>query len=233
MVVFYHKKGKITTNFLINNEKEYQKTNKDKINFYTNNIILYNKYKDNNNIYLRTPRIINNNNYINANLLTNDIGIIFSNKTNNIISDIYSNVTNIYTVEYLHSLGINKVGISPELTLEEINNLYKNYINTFNQKPNIEIFIYGYLELMLLKHCILKENINKDKICTICNNNTKYYLEDRNKEKYNIKPTKCGNIIYHYKKINHLNNIQNTKGMNYYISLINIYNYNELANILK
>ena len=215
-----------TLNILTNKEEEYKELNKYKVNFYTENLILYKKYKDNKNVYLRLPRIINNNiNFKNENLLINDIGTItnLSNK-NNIISDIYRNVTNIYTINYLHELGVKKVGLSPELNINEIKNLYNNFIKTFNYIPNIEIFVYGYLELMLLKHCILKENINKNKQCNICTNKNNYYILDRNNKKYKIKSTKCGNIIMSNKLINNIKGIKNIKGINYYISLKDIEN---------
>ena len=68
--------------------------------------------------------------------------------------------------------------------------MYNNYKIIFNYEPNIEIFTYGYLELMITKHCLLKENINKNTACNICNNKNDYYIEDRNKEKYKVKGTK-------------------------------------------
>ena len=233
----FYKNNLETTNeisVLIDNENDYKILNQNNITFYTENIILYKKYKENNNIYLKTPRIIKDSyKYENDKVLTNDIGIIYNNKTNTIISDIYSNVTNIYTLEYLHELGVKKIGISPELTKEEVYDLYNNFINKFKYIPNIEVFTYGYIELMLLKHCILKENINKNTSCITCNNNKKYYLEDRNKEYYKITPTKCGNIIKNCKLTNNLENINKIKGINLYISLIDIEDKTNIINYIK
>ena len=75
---------------------------------------------------------------------------------------------------------------------------------TFNEIPNLEVFAYGKLELMILKHCILNNNFNKEEKCNTCKRDNKYYLEDRNKEKYQIITQNCKNIILHYKTINRL-----------------------------
>lgn len=209
---------------LIEREEDYLLLNKkENIVFYTSNLKLYKKYKDNN-IYLRLPRVIDNfNEYNNEKLLLNDIGSINKYCSNNIIfSDIYANVMNIYTVKYLTELGVKKIGISPELTNEEIENLYETYLNIFNETPNIEVFAFGKLELMITKHCILKNNINKSIVCHICKDSTKYYLKDRNKEKYRIITNNCNNIILNYKNINNIKSIKNSSIPNIYISLIDI-----------
>ena len=106
-----------TLNILTNKEEDIIGINEN-INIYTENIDIYEKY---NNIYYRLPRVIN---YFKAynkeKLLTNDIGSINKYINNNeMITDIYSNVTNIYTLYYLHELGIKKVSISPELSFNE------------------------------------------------------------------------------------------------------------------
>jgi len=232
----YNKLNIETTNQLSiysNNEKDYILLNKKNIIFYTENNDLYNKYQ---NIYFRLPRVINNfSNYKDEQLLTNDIGSIKKYiKNNNLITDIYSNVTNIYTLAYLLEMGIKKVALSPELTIEECYKLYNNFIHNFNYIPNIEIFIYGRVELMIIKHCILKNNINKNSICNICkNNNNNYELLDRNNKKYPIITRNCNNIILNCSITDYLDKIVKKEGINYSISLNKINDKNKINKFIK
>ena len=182
---------------------------------------------------MRVSRVTNNTiNYKNENLLVNDIGSIYKyNNNNKLFVDIYANVTNRYTVKFYTDLGINKIGISPELNPEEIKELIKNYENTFKAKPNIEIFTYGKIELMILKHCILNSNINENNKCSICKNKKNYFLKDRNNKKYQIITQNCKNVLLHYKILNKFNEYQNYEITNFYVSLIGI-DTNE-KNIIK
>ena len=132
-----YKKSNITeTNsisILIDTEQDYLDLNKINLNFYTENKVLYEKYKNNKNIYFRLKRVINNfEEYKNEKLLINDIGAINKYKDNNEINaDIYSNVTNCYSAKFLSELGVKRIGVSPELSIEEANNLYETYIQTY------------------------------------------------------------------------------------------------------
>ena len=211
---------------LIDNEEDYDNFNSNNIEFYTDDRNLYSKYKNNGNIFLRLPRVTTNiKDYNNENLLVNDIGSVYKYiKNNKLVIDIYSNVTNSYTLKFYKDIGVEKIGISPELTLEEAEKLLMNYQQTFNEDANIEVFIFGKLELMILKHCIINKNINKNPICKACKNSKKYYLEDRNKEKYQIITKDCKNILLHYQTINKLKEIRSYDIHNYYISLIGIDN---------
>ena len=225
-VTFKKNNNNITHNIsiLIETEEDYLSFNNKNIEFYTEDENLYNKYKNNKNIFLRLPRVINNfKEYNNDLLITSDLGSINKYVDKNIIySDIYSNVTNIYTAKYLSEMGVKKIGLSPELTTEEINKLYKNYIDTFNEIPNFEMIVYGKIELMLLKHCILNKNLSSSSNCNICKEKDKYYLEDRNKEKYRILQKNCKTTILNYKILNKLNDINDTKISNLYVSLIDL-----------
>ena len=235
-IIFKKCKESITNKIgiLIDKEEDYiYFKNYNNIDLYTENKQLYKKYKNNNNIYLRLPRVtLNIEEFNNENLLSNDIGSVYKYAQNNKVNlDIYSNVTNCYTIKFYRDLGVEKVGVSPELTIEETKELYTNYQQLFDEKPNIEAFIFGKLELMILKHCVINENLNSNNSCNICKNNKKYYLKDRNKEKYQILTKNCKNILLHYKTINKLTAYKNSKITNYYISLIGINNREK--NIIK
>ena len=235
-IIFKKCKESITNKIgiLIDKEEDYiYFKNYNNIDLYTENKQLYKKYKNNNNIYLRLPRVtLNIEEFNNENLLSNDIGSVYKYAQNNKVNlDIYSNVTNCYTIKFYRDLGVEKVGISPELTVEEIKELYTNYQQLFNEIPNIEVFVFGKLELMILKHCVIIENLNLNNSCNICKSNKKYYLKDRNKEKYQIITNNCKNILLHYKTINKLDAYRSSKITNYYISLIGINNREK--NIIK
>lgn len=223
-----YKKSNITeTNsisILIDNEQDYLDLNKFNANFYTENKEIYEKYKNNKNIYFRLKRVINNfEEYKNEKLLINDIGAINKYKDNNEINaDIYSNVTNCYSAKFLSELGVKRIGVSPELSIEEANNLYETYIKVFNETPNLEIQIYGKIELMLLKHCVIKTNKNKEHKCSMNCKKNNYYLEDRNNKKYKLITNNCYTKLLNYKAVNYLNKINNLEIKNYYISLIDI-----------
>lgn len=220
-----------TINVLIDNENDYnQLKDLPKIKFYTSNINLYSKYK--NNMFLRLNRVQNKEvNYKNENLLITDIGSIYHYKNNNYVnSDLYTNVTNIFTIHYLTKIGVKNIGISPELNFEETIKLYNNFINYFNYKPNINIFIYGKIELMLMKHCIINYNLNHNVACNACKHVEKYKIEDRNGQKYTIEPNMYGNVILSNKIINNFDRIKMIGGLNYYISLIDI---NEKQKIIE
>ena len=77
------------------------------------------------------------------------------------IADYSLNVTNIYTLYYLHKLGIQNVCLSVELTDSEIINMIKNYNKKFKENANVELLTYGRVENMLIKGNILGIEENK------------------------------------------------------------------------
>ncbi len=219
-------------NVLIDKEEDY--SFKQSVNYYTEDINIYEKYKTNKNIYFRLPRVVKGNiSYKNDNIILSDIGTLYKNSNNNMIIDIYGNVTNIYTLAYLYELGAKKVGISPEFSTKESYKLYNNFRNKFGITPNIDIFIYGKIELMILKHCIINSNLNDSYKCSICMNNKKYYLKDRNDKLYRIKTNKCLNTILNYKISDNIDEIKKIEGLNYYISLMDIEDKNIIKKFIK
>ena len=85
------------------------------------------------------------------------------------ISSVYANVTNSYTVRLLESLGINKIGLSIELSRENIVDLVKSYKSRFGCTPNLEVMVYGYYQMLYMKHCFInKECGYKNLHCNKC-----------------------------------------------------------------
>lgn len=95
------------------------------------------------------------------------------------ISGVYKNVFNAYAVHYMHKNGVETVGLSVELSKEEIINLVENYKNLFGKNPNLLMMVYGHYEVMLMKHCLINKFNNYHRLnCKECINN-QYYLKDK------------------------------------------------------
>ena len=82
-------------------------------------------------------------------------------------------------------------------------------MNYYHKKVNAEVIVYSTVELMITKYCPLNLLVNKDKSCTVCMNGNKYYLKDRNDEKYRLLHDPSHHIthIMHHKplvKIDHI-----------------------------
>ena len=215
------KDDKLTISVLVRNEEQLKYAIKNRIDYiYTENYSLYKKYIGSN-IYYKTPRVTTNiNDYKDENLLVTELGGIskFS-KNNNVNSDYFLNVVNSYNVRELKKLGANRITLSPEINMESIELL--------NDKSNIDLYIYGRIELMITKYCPMNMIINKDnKSCSLCIKNN-YYLKDK---EYNRYPLLTRNHIIHildcvnYNKLDLLE-----KYMNYgiYSFRIDLYNENE------
>lgn len=67
-------------------------------------------------------------------------------------TSIYMNTTNALGVNILENLGANSIGLSLEMSIDQIEKLVKNYKNLFNRNPNLEVMVYGRYELMMLKY---------------------------------------------------------------------------------
>lgn len=222
-------------NFLVRNEEQLKTLLTKNVNIYTEDYLLYKKYK-NNNIYYKTPRV--NNNYINLsneNILCSELGAINKYKdNNNIISDIYLNIKNINSINLLIKNNVNKIGLSTELEEKDIEIIMNEYKKS-NKTPNLEILIYGKIELMIMKYCPINKLLNENnKTCNLCKQNN-YYLEDRNKEKYQLIHKNCLTTLMNYKNINLIKNIKKYQELNINNFRIDLLNETkeEIENILK
>lgn len=91
-----------------------------------------------------------------------------------IVGDYSFTTYNNLTKDYLcNTLGFEKVVISPELNLKEVENL---------ADKNTELIVYGKLEMMVTKQCpvgLYVSNKGDDKFCKRKGNANNYYLKDR------------------------------------------------------
>lgn len=195
------KENKIFINALVRTEAQLQCCLDNNIdNIYITDYDLYNKYKHLNNIYYRVDRLDNKKELNNERLLIPELGNIYKYRNSNIlIGDYYLNITNSKSIDYLSNMGLKRITLSVELDKSKIKDIMKsNY--------NVELIIYGRLELMLMKYCPLKECLN---YCKKCKNSTdKFYLENNEKEKYPIIRNNCITHIMHSKNINKIEDIK-------------------------
>lgn len=143
-----------------------------------NIIVTDEKLMDNDLIY-RVPRDGIHHNYDYKKLLVTDYASL--DKYPNNSADYFLNVNNHYTLDHISNYA-SKVMLSVECTNEDI----KDILEKCNNKYNVEVLVYGNIELMLMKYCPLNMIINKNKLCNICRNNNKYYLKMLNGAYYRL-----------------------------------------------
>lgn len=192
---------------------------------YVDNYELYQKYKDNNNIYLRLSRV--NNNYINisnSRLLVGETGSINKYISNNKINgDYFLNVTNSYYIDFLRSLGLEKVTLSIENSIDTIKSIVDKVGNS-----NLEVIVYGRIEAMIIKNPILRNIVNY-------NSENNYYLKDRNNELFPVVVKDDLTHIFYYKNLDlslELDSLRDIGINNYRIELFDESEL-ETVNILK
>ena len=204
--------------FLVRTEEQVKKLLTENVNIYTEDYRLYNKYK-NSKVFYRPARSNHDYNQSFNTLITNN-GYINSNEDKSII-DIYMNVYNSLTTA-LYSNYSYKIGISPELNNYEIKELISAYKSMVKKEPNIEVLIYGKLELMIMKHCPIRMTNGNEK-CTLCDKN-KYYLDDKKNHKFRLLKDSFHKIrIMDYQnidKISDINELKNIGVTNFRIDLL-------------
>lgn len=67
-------------------------------------------------------------------------------------TSIYMNTTNALAVNLLENLNATSIGISLEMSIDQIEELVYNYKKLFHRNPNLEVNVYGRYELMMLKY---------------------------------------------------------------------------------
>ena len=183
------------------------------------NIIVINKELMDNHLIYRISRANINHNCSYPKLLVTDYASL--DKYPNNRADYFLNITNHYSLD-LVSKYASVVTLSPECNLNQIKYLMESYKN----KPNVEVLVYGNLELMLMKYCPLNTIINKERICKVCSNGKNYFLKDRNNKLYKLEHEKDthSTVILNCNKTNLIDNISELKKYgvtNFRIELMN------------
>lgn len=97
------------------------------------------------------------------------------------ISSIYMNITNSYSVKVLEDLGVKKIGLSLELSKDNIRNLIRGFNDRYGHIPNVEVMVYGYYQMMYMKHCFVNKELGYNKLhCQACKKtgNDKLMIDD-------------------------------------------------------
>ena len=194
------------------------------------NIIVSNKNLMTDDLIYRIPRDNMHHSYPYPKLMATDYASLDKYKPER--GDYFLNITNHYTLDYLNMYA-KLLTISPELSIDNMKDIMKHY----NFNKNIEVLIYGNVELMIMKYCPLNFLVNKDKQCSICQNNNKYYLKDRNNAMYRLEnnPSTHSTTILNYKKLDLINDIEELKKMginNFRLELLDE-DYNETKKLIE
>ena len=151
-----HNDIKAFTCSIINEEQLKECLNHNFIRIYVSDYSLYEKYKNNQNVYYQIPKCSNNyENILSEKILANDI---FNYSKELTYGGYQLNNTNKYTGYYLNKIGLKNIPISCEMTPSEIINYIENY-NNYN-KGEFEILSYGRVENMIIKGNILNIESN-------------------------------------------------------------------------
>ena len=189
----------------------------------TENEELYNELKNRNiNVYYMNPRLSGKDVYCDIN--------------GEIISSIYNNVLNMYSVNYLHEKGVNVIGLSPELSKDEIEEIISGYKKKFKHNPNLMMLVYGRYEMMLMKYCPINKAYGyKNKGCLECMKH-QYYLKDKKDFEFPLERSIDCNVKVLNSRITSL--IDNLEiiinmGINNLLLDFHIENYKETIDVLK
>lgn len=118
-------------------------------------------------------------------ILVSNIGSLkfFKDKFKSCIhGDIGLNVFNSYTVKLLKEKGINSLTLSPELNLNQIGDICKDELVSY------ETIGYGYLPLMVTKHCPFSvvKGCKNNHLCESCSFKEGFGLKDRKGKTFNL-----------------------------------------------
>lgn len=163
---------------------------------YVDDYELYQKYREQNHVIFRTNRVNHLGKYpSDAYVLAGETGAISKFGDRVLSTDYFLNVANHASIDFLWSLGVKRICLSPEVPDSEL----KLLISKYPYGNPIELLIYGRLEVMVLDHCLLRMNVKHEGVCKVCKCCDKYALRDRNGAIYPIWVSKNHrtHIFYH------------------------------------
>ena len=131
--------------------------------------------------------------------------------------DYFLNVFNLFTVYLFLQKGAQMVTLSPELTPAEMAQLVTDYQKVFHVLPNVEVIIYGRIELMLLKHELASKNA---------------LLKDRNQELYPFLVEHENTRIFSYRPLDYRKELSYFTNISWRIDLFDE-SKEEISKLLK
>lgn len=127
--------------------------------------------------------------------VVSDLGVLNilkkANLVNKVILDLHTYVTNKYSAKSLLNLGVKRVCVSKEITLEDIKE-----ISLFN-KGNIEVLAHGFYPITYSKRSIVDayyKNFN------ICKKETIHYIKEESRDSYYCLTQNRNNLTVYYDK---------------------------------
>ena len=190
---------------------------------------LYCKYKGKySHIFYRTHRVNDcKMDFKNENLLVCELGGASKySKDNLVVGDYYLNIANHHSIDYFRSLGVQRVTLSVELSDSLISNIMKHC------SCEVELLVYGRVELMVMKYCPLKELLGH---CTVCRESqNSYYLVSKDKKKFPILHDHCVTSILHCENIDKFSSVHKYKEMGISCYRIELFseNYQEVSRLI-
>lgn len=163
-------------------------------------------------VYLSTEKIIENQDFVELKTLldglidhvdgvsVNNLGtlkFVKDNYSTKIHADIGLNAFNSQTVKLLSEHKVKSTTLSPELRLNQIGDITKNSIIDY------EVIGYGYLPVMVLKHCPMSviKNCKSTDDCEKCDLKEGYGLVDRKDMTFDFKRKGNSTLVYNSQPI--------------------------------
>jgi len=123
----------------------------------------------------------------------------------------YLNVTNHLTLASLINAGMEKVTLSFEQSVDQMIRIVQSFQEHFGFRPNVEVVVYGKMDLMVSKYCPIQKVEGKEKNCMLCER-YKYALRNQSGEYFTIKrDASCNVRILHHKAYNIIGDIPRLK----------------------
>ena len=170
---------------LIDSKDMYNKVKNDSYKYiYIENKDLYNELKSDDRVVLKLPRIIEDSCSYDKPVMISELGSLIN--KNIVVTDFSLNVVNSYSVALLHSLGVNRVTLSYELSKEQIKTLINNFYQRYNTYPNLELIVYSKIEAMVSKFNINNYYKTKEDLFLVDKFNNHYIIKNRNGYMYII-----------------------------------------------
>lgn len=180
------------------------------------------------NFYYYNSRVEEEKNF--PNLVTNSLGNV-----ENQVSSWYLNICNSYALDFLNKYQVKEIGLSTELSFDDIKEMTESFKNRNDNLPNLLIYAYGRVELMLMKYCPLnKESDLLNKGCSLCLDKRHYLKKDNNNYPL-IRDKFCHMRILNYQIIDLSNHLQELEeiGINSFLIDFTIENENEVKDIIE
>lgn len=145
-----------------------------------------------------------------------------------IVGDFSLNITNSFSLKLLEGLGINGAVLSPELTIDELDDIIKR------SNIDCEILVHGHLPLMIMQYCPAG---GSRKNCRLCKADEGIFLRDRKGVEFplmKIELTSCYSQILNSRPLFTAHQLQKMAGLDVkYLGIYDLYGCEDLAMVTE